>query len=69
MPVHSTRNSIEERGPAAAAVELGRALVERRAAARARVHARLVVLVVLARPRALGALLAEDAELPAGRGV
>lgn len=44
-------------------VELGGALVQRRAAARARIHARRGVLVVLTRPRGLGALLAQDPEL------
>lgn len=55
--------TVEERRPAAPAVELGRALVQRRAAAGAGVHAVGLVLVVLARAGGLGALLAEDTEL------
>ena len=57
------RRTVEEGRPAAAALELGDTLVERRAAAGAGVHALLVVLVVLPGSRGLGALLAEDAEL------
>ena len=57
------RPTIEECRPSAAALELGRTLVERCAAAGAGVHALFVMLVVLAGPRGLRALLAEDAEL------
>ncbi len=44
-------------------VEFGAALVQRRAAARARIDARRGVLVVFARARGLGALLAQNSEL------
>ena len=61
--IQNTLLTVEEGRPAAAALELGRALVQRRAAARTCVHALVVVLVVLAGACRLGALLAQDAEL------
>jgi len=59
-----TRDAVKVGRPAAAAVELVGRLVQGRLAARARVHARGgLVLVELAGPGGLGALLAEDPEL------
>lgn len=58
------RDAVEVGGPAAAAVELVRRLVQGRVAPGARVHARRGgVLVELAGPGGLGALLPEDPEL------
>lgn len=58
------RDAVKVGGPAAAAVELVRRLVQGRVATRARVHARRgLVFVELAGPGGLGALLAEDPEL------
>lgn len=57
-------DAVEVGGPAAAAVELVRRLVQGRVAPGARVHARRGgVLVELAGPGGLGALLPEDPEL------
>lgn len=55
--------TVEERGPAAPALELGRALVQGSAAPDAGIDTLLVVLVVLARVSGVRALLAQDAEL------
>lgn len=58
------RDAVEVGRPAAAAAELVRRLVQGRVAPGARVHARRGgVLVELAGPGGLGALLAEDPEL------
>lgn len=64
MADDSTGNRVKVGGPAAAAVELVRGLVQRRIAARAVVHALLgEVRVVLAGAGALSALKAQNAEL------
>ena len=56
-------DALEEGRPAAAAGKLGGAAVQRGRATRALVHTRIGLLVVLTRARALGALVAQDAEL------
>lgn len=58
-----TGDALEESRPAAAAGKLGGAAVQRGRATRALVHARVGLLVVLTRARALGTLVAQDAEL------
>lgn len=63
MTSHGTRDGIVERWPAAAAVELGPALVQRGPASSTAVYAFFLVVVVLSRCGAFGALLTEHTEL------
>ena len=55
--------TIEKRWPAAAAVELGAALVKRSVATRARVDPSRFMMLVLPRSRTLGALRTKHPEL------
>jgi hypothetical protein len=57
--------TVEKGWPAAAAVELGAALVERRLASRAGIDPEVFVVLVLARAGALGAFLTDYSELRA----
>lgn len=56
-------DALKEGRPAAAAVELGRAAIDRRAARSAPIDALLRMVVVLTGARGVGALLAQHAEL------
>jgi len=60
---HGARDGIEEGWPAAAAVELCVALVERGIASRAGVESSRFVMLVFTRPGSLGALRADHPEL------
>ena len=57
--------TVKKGWPAAAAVELGAALVERRLAGRAGIDPNVFVVLVLARAGALGAFLTDHSELRA----
>ena len=57
--------TVEKGWPAAAAVKLGAALVERRLASRAGIHPGVFVVLVLARAGSLGALHTYYSELHA----